>query len=226
METIWPTSNDVFLTCLRWSVGLSTGTLLGLLVASLEALAIPNTQRQARRRAWVIAALLDFLRALPVIALVPIIQMFGVEEWWKISLIAWAVMFPVWISIRQARTRRMLDTELTLSASGLRPLEIFWNYRFPKALGGLLRGVEISIGVAWISVVAAEWVGTFSNGFWAGGLGYKVLKAHDANNWSGMLACLALFGVLGSGTAWLWRALLSKDRELVAGFNPMGEYGD
>lgn len=211
---------------LRWGLGLGAGTLLGLIVALLEAFVLPNPQRKARWTRWPVAAFLDFLRALPIIALVPVIQMLGVEEWWKIGLIAWAVVFPVWLAVRQARARELVDTELALSASGLTDTEIFWTYRFPKALGGLLRGVEISIGVAWLSVVAAELVGTFTTGFWAGGLGYKITQAHDANNWRLMLICLAIFGAFGSATAWLWRRLLSKDSRLMPGFNPMSGYED
>jgi NitT/TauT family transport system permease protein len=120
----------------------------------------------------------------------------------------------------------MIDTELALFASGLLSSQIFWHYRFPKILNGLFAGIEISIGVAWISVVAAEWIGTFTIGFWAGGLGYKVLKAHDANNLGGMLTCLALFGALGIATAWIWRKVTSRGGVFVGGFNPMSGYGD
>jgi ABC-type nitrate/sulfonate/bicarbonate transport system permease component len=135
-------------------------------------------------------------------------------------------MFPVWLAIRQARQIEMIDTELVLSASGLARAEKLKTYHGPKALGGLLKGVEISIGIAWLSVVAAEWIGTFSIGFWAGGLGYKIVKAHDANSWDGMLLCLVLFGGLGTATAWTWRRLFRQDRELLAGFNPLGGHGD
>lgn len=224
MTAVWPTLNDVFLTFLRWCTGLTIGTLFGLIVALLEALVTRKAHRKPRSSNWVITALLDFLRALPIIALVPIVQMLSINERWKIGLISWAVMFPVWLAIRQARIKQMIDTELVLSASRMKPINIFWIYQFPKALGGLLRGVEISIGVAWISVVAAEWVGTFSRGFWAGGLGYKIMRAHDANSWAGMLACLSLFGILGSATAWIWRKLLYKKKYWASGFDPMCEY--
>jgi ABC-type nitrate/sulfonate/bicarbonate transport system permease component len=72
---------------------------------------------------------------------------------------------------------------------------------------GWLKGVEVAIGIGWVAVVAAEWVGTFSEGFWAGGLGYRVVMAHDANNRPGMLICIALFGVLGMLSSGAWRKL-------------------
>ncbi len=226
MNVVWPTLKDVFLTFLRWSAGLSIGTILGLIISLLEALVIPRFHGKPSLRSRLITILLDFLRALPIIALVPIIQMISVKETWKIALISWAVMFPVWLAIRQARMRKMIDTEIALAATGLKSVDILRTYQFPKSLGGLLKGVEISIGVAWISVVAAEWVGTFTTGFWAGGLGYKIMRAHDANNWGGMLACLVLFGILGSMTAWIWRYLLYKIKYQRTGFDPMWGHRD
>ena len=148
------------------------------------------------------------------------------DEKWKIGLIAWAAMFPILLTIRQAHKKQMIDTELMLIASGIKTINVVWKYHFSKALGGLLRGVEISIGVAWLSVVAAEWIGTYSIGFWAGGLGYKILKAHDANSWGGMIACLMFFGILGIATSWIWRYLLYKRKYLSPGFDPMCEYRD
>jgi len=220
MHSAWPTIWDIALTILRWIAGLGVGVLLGLIIATLQTL-VPGEQGSKRLNTWLTVAPLDFLRALPIIALVPLVQMISISERWKVALIAWAVMFPMYLSMRQARLRSLVDTELALNAAGLSSLDIFRNYKLPKALGGLLKGVEISIGIAWLSVVAAEWVGTFSEGFWAGGLGYKITKAHEANNWSSMLICLALFGLLGTSTAWTWRILFTKERALANGFNPL-----
>lgn len=221
MELIRPTLHDVFLTCIRWLGGLAAGSIAGFVVAALE----PYRRREAAARDFtLIAAVGDFLRALPIIALVPVIQTVGIGERWKIGLIAWAVLFPIWLSVRQARRTRFVDTELNLSGRVSSYSEVFWSYRFPKALAGFLRGVEISIGVAWLSVVAAEWIGTYSTGFWAGGLGYKVVKAHDANNWGAMLLCLGWFGLLGVASAYVWRTIFSSKRSLGSGFSPMRGY--
>lgn len=210
MDNIWPSANDVVLTTLRWCGGVALGAASALTVSVSEA-AVRGALSYLRLGSWPITMLFDFLRALPVIALVPLVQMMGVDEWWKFGLIAWAVTFPTWLAIRQAWLERMTDTELALSASGLRRIDIFRSYDLPKVVGGLMRGIEISIGIAWISVVAAEWIGTFSTGFWSGGLGYKVLTAHDSNNWGAMLACLGLFGLLGSTSTLIWRFLIRRN---------------
>jgi sulfonate transport system permease protein len=206
MENVWPSLHDVLLTTLRWGGGVILGAAAALIASVLEA-AVRGALRVVRLAALdsVLTVPFDFLRALPVIALVPLVQLIGVDEWWKFGLVAWAAIFPIWLRIRQAWLQQMLDTELALRASGLRRRDIFRSYDLPKARAGLLQGIEISIGIAWISTVAAEWIGTFSRGFWAGGLGYKVLVAHDANNWAAMLACLAYFGVLGIASTYIWR---------------------
>src|SRR3954468_1895892 len=98
MDAIWPTPNDVLLTCLRWLIGIAAGAVLGSFVALAEG-AIAG-----RRHAWWplatgVRGFLDFLRSIPILAIVPVVVMLGVKEQWKIGLIGWAVSFPIWISI-------------------------------------------------------------------------------------------------------------------------------
>ena len=201
-----PTAHDVGVTALRWMAGMTGGTLLALILAIAEHALEGN--RSLRMPGAALRLLRDLLRALPVVALVPVVQQLGVGEQWKMALIAWAVVFPIWVSVHQALNDPMIDTELALTAAGLNGREFLLSYQVPKAAAGLFRGVEIAIGVGWICVVAAEWVGTYTTGFWAGGLGFRIERAHDENNWLGMFGCLALFGLLGMGTAVAWRRLL------------------
>lgn len=220
----WPSFNDVYLSTLRWAAGLSIGTLAGFLLALPEIIFSINKKKTKSRSLRIMVMFLDFLRALPIIALVPILQLISINEYMKISLIAWAVMFPIWLTTKQNFLKNMIDVELSLNAININKLEVYEKYYFPKALRGLIIGVEISIGIAWLSVVAAEWIGTYSQGFWSGGLGYKIMKAHDANNWYGMVACLILFGILGTTTAWVWRILFVKGKIFKSYFNPLADY--
>jgi len=213
VEYVSPTGKDVLLTTLRWFGGVALGAVVALGVSVFEVL-LRAALRKFRLTILPFTIVFDFLRALPVIALVPLVQMIGVDEWWKFALIAWAVMFPTQLAIRQSWLEQMTDTELALKASGLRKIDILRNYDLPKAIRGLLRGIEISIGIAWISVVAAEWIGNLRPGFWDGGLGYRVEYANQANNWNGVLACLGLFGVLGVVSTCLWRAFVTRKLRL------------
>lgn len=221
MDAIWPTPLDVALTCLRWLLGLAGGTALGAVIALIDGAVAAGTRRRWRVVATGLRGSLDFLRSIPILAIVPVVIMLGVKERFKIGLISWAVSFPIWISIRQARSLEMVDAELALAAGGLSRADVFRTYSVPKLLIGLVHGIETAIGIAWISVVAAESFGTFTTGFWAGGLGHKALQAHEANNWSGLVLCLAIFGMLGLGSAVLWRRLLELRSRSGSGFNPL-----
>lgn len=162
---------------------------------------------------------------MPIIGLVPVVQMnIGINEYGKIGLIAWAVMFPVWITVRAAMDKKLESADLMLKAANTSNWNYFKLFTFPKLLGGFLRAVEIAIGIAWLAVVAAEWIGTYREGFWAGGLGYKLIVGYDQNNWTVVHLSLVIFGLLGLTSAYLWRlistVLFTKIKKLKW-FNPV-----
>jgi len=204
---------DLYLSLLRWFLGLSIGCSLGLSFAILGNIKPTRT---------IFKLLNDFFRAIPILGLVPVIQMnFGINEYGKIGLIAWAVMFPVWITVRNALEKSLTNTELTMKATNIGKSNYFRYYTFPKVLGGFLRGVEIAIGIAWLAVVAAEWVGTFTQGFWSGGLGYKMVTGYELNNWKTVYNSLLIFGALGVTTAYLWRLFMYLFFQRSKTFNPL-----
>lgn len=205
--------NDILLSLLRWSIGLSIGCITGLIMALLGSY---------KPSSFFLKILNDFLRAIPIIGLVPVIQMnIGINEYGKIGLIAWAVIFPVWITVRNAIEKKLENSQLVLSAAGVSKYKFFKFFTFPKILGGFLRGVELAIGIAWLAVVAAEWIGTFTMGFWSGGLGYKMLIGYELNNWMTVHVSLLLFGGLGLTTAYIWRFLMKIVFEKNKTFNPI-----
>lgn len=203
---MYPTPHDVIVTSLRWLMGLTLAGLVGVVVSTLSAMRrVDGSEAALSRGSRVLVIAIDFLRALPVIALMPLVQTFGVTEPYKIGLIAWAALFPIVIAIRKAILEPMMDLELVLRGAQLDWWSTIRTYTLPKALAGLRHGIEVSIGVAWIAVVVGEMLGNFSTGFWSGGLGHHVKEAYEANHRPGMLASLAIFGVLGCATSWGWR---------------------
>jgi NitT/TauT family transport system permease protein len=93
-------------------------------------------------------------------------------------------------------------------------------YVIPKVIGGIILGINVSIGIGWLCVVAAELIGTYSQGFWSGGLGYKLYIAHNNNDWYMVLTSLALFGILGIFSSTLWKLFVSSLFTAKGGFNP------
>lgn len=206
-------SYDIFLSLIRWALGLSIGCLLGLMMAVLGSL---------RYTSLPLKIACDFLRAIPIVALVPVVQMnVGINEYGKIGLIAWAVMFPVWISVRGSIEKRIESAEMVLQCVNPNKVRFFRLFLFPKLLGGFLKGIELAIGIAWLALVAAEWVGTFTQGFWAGGIGYKIITAYDQNNWKTVHLGLIYFGGLGLFSAYMWRGMLQLIFKRIKSFNPL-----
>ena len=121
---------DILLSLLRWSIGLSIGCILGLIMALLGSY---------KPSSFILKTLNDFLRAIPIIGLVPVIQMnIGINEYGKIGLIAWAVIFPVWITVRNAIEKKLENSHLVLSAAGISKYQFFKFFTFPKISGGIL----------------------------------------------------------------------------------------
>jgi sulfonate transport system permease protein len=204
---------DILLSLLRWSIGLSIGCFVGLLMALLGSY---------KPSSFILKIINDFLRAIPIIGLVPVIQMnIGINEYGKIGLIAWAVIFPVWITVRNAIEKNLENSHLILTAANISKYHFFKFFTFPKILGGFLRGVELVIGIAWLAVVAAEWVGTYTMGFWSGGLGYKMLIGYELNNWGTVHISLLLFGILGLFSAYIWRLVMKLVFENNKSYNPV-----
>mgnify|MGYP003863165945 CR=1 FL=1 len=208
--TFW----DVFLSALRWLIGLAFGVTTGTL------LSIINYQMGKWSTSFIF--LRDFLRAIPIIGLVPVIQMtIGYGEIGKFLLIAWATAFPVWISVDSALKRKSNELELILTSYQLTRFGYYKHYIFPRLFAGFFSGVEVSIGIGWLSVVAAEFIGIYQDGFWAGGLGYLIMDANNLNNWNDVILGLGIFGVLGMVTARLWNLLYNSLFSSKTGFNPM-----
>ena len=205
---------DIAISTLRWLIGLTVGSLLGIAFGVL----IYYFSILGRG----VSVLFHFARAIPVLGLVPVIQFaFGISELGKIGLISWAVMFPVWLSVQTAIAQRYPELELILRSLNVARQEYFAKYVLPKIYAGILQGVQIGIGIGWLSVVAAEFIGTFSKGFWAGGLGYKLFLAFDLNDWRTGLVALGIFGVLGLMTANLWEKVICQRVIVRRGFDPL-----
>lgn len=189
--------HDVLISTFRWALGLSIGASVGLALAVLFSF-IPTLGQLAK-------GLGGFLRALPILALVPAFQWsLGVTEEAKILLIGWATFFPVFLSTLGSVGRRLPDLELQIAVLKFSPWLRFRHYVFPRLIFGFLAGVEISVGIGWLTVVAAELIGTFNQGWYRGGLGHAVFVAFESGSFALGSLCLFIFGALGVTTAFAW----------------------
>ncbi|MEM9668886.1 MAG: ABC transporter permease subunit [Pseudomonadota bacterium] len=192
---------DIGISSLRWLIGLSLGSIAGLILSII--CAWDKGQKT-------ISPLVYFLRSIPILGLVPLIQWyFGPKELGKVLLISWAVIFPIWISFVSVLQRNE-DQDSALAMLGPNSSAPFKLRHFflPKLGAAFISGINLAVGLGWLAVVASELVGTFNKGFWAGGLGYRLFDAFNTqNDWRSGLLCIALFGVLGLTTSWLWSSI-------------------
>jgi NitT/TauT family transport system permease protein len=135
----------------------------------------------------------QILRPISPIAWIPIaILWFGVGNASPIFLIFIASVFPM---IVQTATGVHTIEQRYLHAAenfGVSRSKLFRQVVFPAALPQIIVGMRISLGVAWLVVVAAEMIALRS------GLGYLIMDSRNAGNrYDLVVAGMIIIGLIG-----------------------------
>lgn len=150
--------------------------------------------------------LIQFLRPISPIAWIPLaILWFGITEWGPIFLIFLASVFP--ITVAAAAAVRNIDPVYVKAARnfGLGQFELFRRVILPATLPQLLTSFRITLGIAWLVVVAAEMVVTDAR---IGGLGYLIMDARNAGSrYDLVVAAMVVIGAIGVLLDWMVRQL-------------------
>ncbi len=136
--------------------------------------------------------LIALLYSVPKIAILPLlIFIFGLGEQSKYVLVAFGVFFLMVINT-EAGVRQIERTYLDVAkAYRLRPLTFYARVLVPGALPNIIAGVKLSIGIAVVLTVAAEFVATKS------GLGYEIFNAQQLLDIDTLWVALVAVSVLG-----------------------------
>lgn len=137
-------------------------------------------------------ASLQMLRTVPFIALIPLFMLwFGIDEKAKITLIAAACVFPVYLNTYAGV--RGVDPKLVEAGTvfGLKRFSLIKNVILPLALPSVLVGVRYGLGVALLALVAAEQINASS------GIGYIVINANQQARPDIVIAGVLVYAVLG-----------------------------
>ncbi|CAN5700858.1 ABC transporter permease [soil metagenome] len=103
--------------------------------------------------------LLNFFRALPPIALVPLVVVYvGIGENGRLFVLIYAAFFPATIVIYEGITAIEQIYVRAARVLGATSSELFRRVVFPFALPHILTAFRVSLGVAWATLVAAELV--------------------------------------------------------------------
>ncbi|MBI3784515.1 MAG: ABC transporter permease [Deltaproteobacteria bacterium] len=145
--------------------------------------------------AWLSApanAVIQVLRPISPIAWLPVATLaFGGGDLAAVFLIFLAAFFPVTVSTAAAVTSVDLKYRRTAINFGVRGIDLARRVILPAALPSILTAVRISVGIAWVVVVAAEMLGVES------GLGYLVLDARNQLRYDRVVAAMMTIGAIG-----------------------------
>ena len=146
-----------------------------------------------RRGEWALNPILQLLRPISPLAWIPIsILWFGVGDVAAIFLIYLASSFPLVVAAMNA-VRNVPANLLNAGRNfGLSDRRLLLDVILPAALPQLIVALRISLGVAWLVVVAAEMIAVNS------GLGFLIVDARNAGNrYALVVAGMVMIGLIG-----------------------------
>src|SRR6202521_670411 len=148
-----------------------------------------------RRGEMAIAPLIEILRPISPLAWIPIaILWFGVGDLSAIFIIFLASLLPLTLTAMNAVGT---VTAVHWNAGrnfGLSASELARKVLAPAILPQLIVGLRLTLGIAWLVVVAAEMIAVNS------GLGFLIIDARNAGNrYDLVVAGMVLIGVIGLG---------------------------
>jgi sulfonate transport system permease protein len=169
-----------------FGLGVVTGTLFG---------AISGYWALARR---LIDPTIQALRAIPSIAWVPLfILWLGIFETSKVALIAVGVFFPVYLGVMGAILsvdRKVVEVGRIFRLSGPAMIR---RILLPAVLPAYVVALRVGLGLGWMFVVAAEFMGASE------GLGYLLIDGQQLGKPAQIVAAIVIFAILGKTTDWL-----------------------
>lgn len=189
-QALW----EVALTGELWiNIGVSLWRIAcGYVLAALLAIPLGLALGYSTSLRAYLNGLLELLRPVPPIALIPVsILWLGIDNASKIAIIAYACFWPLMLNVVlgvEEIPPLLQRAARTMNISGYR---YFTKVMFPAALPKIIVGLRISVGLAFVVVVAAEMVAASS------GLGYMILDAERTFRSALMFGGIMLLSILG-----------------------------
>lgn len=165
------------------------GFFLAVLLAIPLGLAIGWYQRAE----LAVNPILQILRPISPLAWIPIaILWFGVGDMAAIFLIFIGCFLPLLLAVIDA-VRAVPAVYINAGRNfGLKPIALMRRVLYPAIVPRLMTGLRITLGIAWLVVVAAEMIAVNS------GLGFLIVDARNAGNrYDLVVAGMVIIGVVG-----------------------------
>jgi NitT/TauT family transport system permease protein len=146
-----------------------------------------------RRTEMAINPIIQIFRPISPLAWIPIsILWFGVGDVAAIFLIFLASLLPLMLTAINA-VESIPNVYVNAGRNfGLSPASLVYRVLYPAVIPQLIIGLRITLGIAWLVVVAAEMIAVNS------GLGFLIVDARNAGNrYDLVVAGMVMIGVIG-----------------------------
>jgi len=141
-----------------------------------------------------VSTIVDVVRPIPPLAWIPIaILWFGIGIKSAAFIIFLGAFPPILLStISGVRSinPRLIEAAQTLHA---KEKDIFFKILLPGSVPSIFTGMRIGIGIAWMTLVAAEFTGV-KEGY---GLGYMIMTSRDLQRPNEIIAGMLVIGFIG-----------------------------
>lgn len=169
-----------------------TRIVTGFALAAVLGITAGTAIARSRLVSDLLGPVLEVVRPVPAIALVPVaILLFPSNEQGIVFITCTAAFFPVMVSTRHAvHALTPVWEEAVLTMGGGR-WRILGSVVLPGALPGILGGLSVGIGVSWICVISAEMIsGEY-------GVGYRTWQDYTVVDYPGVFVGMVTIGLLG-----------------------------
>jgi ABC-type nitrate/sulfonate/bicarbonate transport system permease component len=185
---------DLVTTAALWEAVLDTldSWARGMAIATVIAVPLGLTIGASRVGALLSRSVVDFLRPIPSVALIPIlILLYGTQPAVKVTLAAFGATFPLLYQAMYGMADVDPVAKDTGRAFGMPPLTRLRRIVLPSCAPYLATGLRISASVALILVVTGEYI------VGVPGIGREVFITQSSGAYDKMYAWILVAGVLG-----------------------------
>lgn len=164
-------------TLLEAVLGLSIGVLLGFLCAAIMD-AFPVVKSA-------LYPILVLTQTIPPVAIAPLLILwfsYGISP--KVILVVLVAFFPMAVGLLEGFQSVDQDMIKLMKSMKANKWQIFWNVKFPNALGAFFSGLKIAVAYSVVGAVIAEWLGGFI------GLGVYMTRVKKSLSYDKMFAVI------------------------------------
>lgn len=149
--------------------------------------------------------LVNFLRALPPIALIPLVIVYlGIGENARISILIYAAFFAAVVVISEGVAAIDDIYVRAARAMGASQMELFRRVVIPLTIPQVLVGVRVALGVSWATLVAAELIAAQR------GLGAMIQNAANFFQMELIYGGIILIGIAALIMDWIIRIIMRR----------------